>query len=80
VDALRPGPGLGRAAAALPELSRTTGVRLIAATGGGPELPYQLTTLRPRVAAALGEEAARAVFVTHPARAFAAEWRGPLGS
>ncbi len=46
-----------------------------ASTGGGPGLPYQLATLRPRVAAVLGEEAAHAVFVANPARAFAVEWR-----
>lgn len=46
-----------------------------AATGGGPGLPFQLRTLRPRIAAALGEDAAEAVFVRNPARAFAVEWR-----
>lgn len=53
----------------------TTTAEARAATGGGPGLPYQLRTLRPRIAAALGEEAARAFFVTNPARAFAANWR-----
>jgi phosphotriesterase-related protein len=48
-----------------------------AATGGGPGLPYLLRVLRPRIVAALGEEAAHAVFVDNPARAFAAEWRRP---
>lgn len=45
-----------------------------AATGGGPGMPYLLRVLRPRLARALGEEAAEAVFVTNPARAFSAHW------
>lgn len=45
-------------------------------TGGGPGLPFLLRTLRPRIEAALGAAAAEAVFVTNPARALAADWRG----
>lgn len=37
-------------------------------------MPYLPRVLRPRLARALGEEAAEAVFVTNPARAFSARW------
>jgi phosphotriesterase-related protein len=40
-------------------------------SSGGPGLPYLPRVLRPRLARALGEEAARTVFVGNPARAFA---------
>ncbi|SEO51905.1 phosphotriesterase family protein [Actinacidiphila rubida] len=53
----------------------TTSASGRAATGGGPGLPYLLRVLRPRITAALGAEAARAVFVDNPARAFAVDWR-----
>ncbi|MFJ2958044.1 phosphotriesterase [Streptomyces sp. NPDC087270] len=46
-----------------------------ASTGGSPGIPYLLRVLRPRVAAALGEDAAEAILVANPARAFAVEWR-----
>ena len=55
----------------------TTSASGRAATGGGPGLPFLLRVLRPRIAGALGEEAARAVFVDNPARAFAVDWRRP---
>jgi phosphotriesterase-related protein len=45
------------------------------ATGGAPGLPYLPRVLRPRVTKALGPAAAEAIFVTNPARAFAADWR-----
>ncbi|WP_328610065.1 phosphotriesterase [Amycolatopsis sp. NBC_00345] len=44
-------------------------------SGGGPGIPYLLTTLRPRLAQALGEEVTDAMLVANPARAFAARWR-----
>jgi 5-phospho-D-xylono-1,4-lactonase len=53
----------------------TTSASGRAATGGGPGVPFLLRVLRPRIASALGEEAAQAVFVGNPARAFAADWR-----
>jgi phosphotriesterase-related protein len=49
----------------------TTSATARAATGGGPGVPYLLRVLRPRIAAALGEDAAAALFVRNPARAFA---------
>ncbi|MFE0048213.1 phosphotriesterase family protein [Streptomyces albireticuli] len=45
------------------------------AVGGGPGMPYLLSTLRPALAAELGKEFAERVFVGNPARAFAAHWR-----
>lgn len=53
----------------------TTSAAGRASTGGGPGLPYQLRVLRPRITEALGEDAAQALFVSNPARAFAVEWR-----
>jgi 5-phospho-D-xylono-1,4-lactonase len=52
----------------------TTNAAGLAATGGGPGLPYLLRVLRPRLAAELGEDVAEKVFVTNPARALAARW------
>lgn len=37
-------------------------------------MPYLLRALRPRLTRALGEDAATAVFLTNPARAFSAHW------
>lgn len=50
----------------------TAGAR--ASTGGGPGIPYLLSTLRPALAREVGDAAAEAVFVANPARAFAADW------
>ncbi|MEW2499590.1 MULTISPECIES: phosphotriesterase [unclassified Amycolatopsis] len=44
-------------------------------SGGGPGIPYLLTTLRPRLVRALGEDVVQAMLVSNPARAFAARWR-----
>ncbi|WP_326835893.1 phosphotriesterase [Amycolatopsis rhabdoformis] len=44
-------------------------------SGGGPGIPYLLTTLRPRLARALGEDVVEAMLVANPARAFATRWR-----
>ncbi|MBT2386269.1 phosphotriesterase [Streptomyces sp. ISL-11] len=52
----------------------TTTAAARAATGGGPGMPYLLRTLRPALAAALGEEFVTSALVTNPARAFAADW------
>ena len=52
----------------------TTTASARATTGGAPGLPYQLRVLRPRITAALGAEAADAIFVRNPARAFAVAW------
>jgi phosphotriesterase-related protein len=41
----------------------------------GPGMPFLLTDLRPRVAAALGEAAAELILRHNPARAFAADWK-----
>jgi phosphotriesterase-related protein len=46
-----------------------------AAARGGPGLPYLLRRLRPRIIEALGDDAATAIYVDNPARAFATEWR-----
>lgn len=43
---------------------------------GAPGLAHLLRVLRPRLVRELGEQLADAVFVTNPARAFAAEWTG----
>ncbi|MBY8880626.1 phosphotriesterase family protein [Actinacidiphila acidipaludis] len=53
----------------------TTSAAGRASTGGGPGVPFLLRVLRPRIASALGEEAAEAIFTGNPARAFAADWR-----
>jgi 5-phospho-D-xylono-1,4-lactonase len=52
----------------------TTTASARATTGGAPGLPYQLRVQRPRITAALGEQAADAIFVQNPARAFAVTW------
>ncbi|TQF02242.1 phosphotriesterase [Kitasatospora acidiphila] len=41
----------------------------------GPGMPFLLTNLRPRIAAALGEETADLILRHNPARAFAADWK-----
>ena len=53
----------------------TTSAAGRASTGGGPGVPFLLRVLRPRIASALGEAAAAAIFTANPARAFAADWR-----
>jgi len=40
----------------------------------GPGMPFLLSGLRPRVERELGADVATAIFVTNPARAFAANW------
>ncbi|WP_319943772.1 phosphotriesterase family protein [Nocardia aurantia] len=45
------------------------------ATGEGPGMPFLVGGLRARIARELGDDVTTAVFVTNPARAFAAEWR-----
>ncbi|MFD5586915.1 phosphotriesterase [Streptomyces sp. NPDC127063] len=42
---------------------------------GGPGMPYLLRRVRPRLAAALGEELVTAILTRNPARAFAVDWR-----
>ncbi|PWI20322.1 phosphotriesterase [Streptomyces sp. Act143] len=42
---------------------------------GGPGMPYLLRRVRPRLAAAVGAEAAERMVTANPARAFAVEWR-----
>ncbi|KUL55347.1 phosphotriesterase [Streptomyces sp. NRRL F-4489] len=44
-------------------------------TADGPGMPFLLAGLRPRIERELGPDVATAVFVTNPARAFAADWR-----
>lgn len=44
-------------------------------TGGGPGMPFLLRVLRPRIERELGVDAAEAIYVDNPARAFAARWR-----
>ncbi|WP_239155119.1 phosphotriesterase [Amycolatopsis sp. FDAARGOS 1241] len=44
-------------------------------SGGGPGIPYLLTTLRPRLTRALGADAVESMLHRNPARAFAARWR-----
>jgi phosphotriesterase-related protein len=45
-------------------------------TADGPGMPFLLSGLRPRIERELGPEAADAIFVRNPARAFAANWPG----
>ncbi|MFB7331363.1 phosphotriesterase [Streptomyces adustus] len=42
---------------------------------GGPGMPYLLRRVRPRLAAALGEELVDRVLTENPGRAFGVEWR-----
>ncbi|MFF9238058.1 phosphotriesterase [Streptomyces sp. NPDC014776] len=42
---------------------------------GGPGMPYLLRRVRPRLAAALGEDLVTAILTRNPARAFAVDWR-----
>ncbi|MFF9210057.1 MULTISPECIES: phosphotriesterase [unclassified Streptomyces] len=42
---------------------------------GGPGMPYLLRRVRPRLAAALGEDLVAAILTRNPARAFAVDWR-----
>jgi predicted metal-dependent phosphotriesterase family hydrolase len=44
-------------------------------SGGGPGIPFLLTTLRPRIARELGEDIVTKILVHNPARAFAVRWR-----
>lgn len=44
---------------------------------GGPGMPYLLRRVRPRLAAELGEELVRQIFVDNPGRALAVEWTRP---
>jgi phosphotriesterase-related protein len=44
-------------------------------TADGPGMPFLLTGLRPRMAAALGEQAVELILRDNPARAFGAAWR-----
>ncbi|MGK5534234.1 phosphotriesterase family protein [Streptomyces sp. URMC 129] len=55
----------------------TTTAAARAATGEGPGMPYLLSTLRPGLAAELGEDVVTAVFTDNPARAFASPWPAP---
>lgn len=52
----------------------TTTASARAATGGGPGMPFLLRVLRPRLERELGADMVSKIFVTNPARAFAAEW------
>jgi phosphotriesterase-related protein len=45
----------------------------------GPGMPYLLNTLRPRIEREIKPDLATSIFVRNPARAFAAEWKVPLG-
>ncbi|GAA0631382.1 phosphotriesterase-family protein [Kutzneria viridogrisea] len=53
----------------------TTTAAARASTGGGPGIPYLLTSLRPRLSRELGKEAVTSMFVANPARAFSVPWR-----
>ncbi|GAB2558636.1 phosphotriesterase family protein [Kribbella endophytica] len=53
----------------------TTTARARLATGEGPGMPYLLTNLRPRLTRRISEDAIGQIFVTNPARAFAADWK-----
>ncbi|MEU1673159.1 phosphotriesterase [Streptomyces roseifaciens] len=72
-DALTALAGAGHADRILLGGDTTTAAARSAADG--PGMPYLLRGLRPALAAELGEDFARQVFVANPARAFAAEWR-----
>jgi predicted metal-dependent phosphotriesterase family hydrolase len=52
----------------------TTTAAARAATGGGPGMPYLLRRLLPAIEREVGEAVATKIFVTNPARAFAADW------
>jgi 5-phospho-D-xylono-1,4-lactonase len=54
----------------------TTTAAAMAALGGGPGIPYLLTTLAPRLAKRLGGDVVTAMLVANPARAFATSWLG----
>ncbi|MFK4083151.1 phosphotriesterase [Kribbella sp. NPDC020789] len=49
----------------------TTTAKARGATGEGPGMSFLLTTLRPRITREFGADAAEAIFVKNPARAFA---------
>jgi 5-phospho-D-xylono-1,4-lactonase len=57
----------------------TTTARARASTGEGPGMPFLLRVLRPRIERDFGHDLAHAIFVTNPARAFAADWRTSEG-
>jgi phosphotriesterase-related protein len=52
----------------------TTAAARSRAPGEGPGMPHLLSGLRPRLERECGSEAATALFVANPARAFAANW------